>query len=128
MNHSPAQVSERNILQSSHVDLDAAKAITTFHSSIVEEVKRAVAKDHVVVVGMGQNPVVKTAKKTLDQYAIPYTYLGYGNYFSMWKPRLAIKLWSGWPTFPQVFVNGKLIGGNRELQAWIKAGKLYHKN
>ena len=36
---------------------------------------------------------------------------GYGGYFSAWKERLAIKLWSGWPTFPQVFVRQTLIGG-----------------
>ncbi|MBX9765702.1 MAG: hypothetical protein K2X47_00400, partial [Bdellovibrionales bacterium] len=78
----------------------------------------------VVVVGMKQNPVVKTACSTLKSQGIAFKYLEYGSYMSMWKPRLAIKLWSGWPTFPQVFVQGKLIGGNREMQEWIKAGKL----
>jgi hypothetical protein len=38
---------------------------------------------------------------------VAHTYLEYGSYFSKWKERLAIKLWSGWPTFPQVFVDGR---------------------
>ena len=42
----------------------------------------------------------------------------------MWKERLAIKMWSGWPTFPQIFVKGVLIGGNQELEACLKDGTL----
>ena len=40
------------------------------------------------------------------------------------KKRLAIKLWSGWPTFPQVFVRGVLIGGNDETRRAIADGSL----
>ena len=35
------------------------------------------------------------------------------------EKRLAIKLWSGWPTFPQVFVRGELIGGEDLTKAAI---------
>ncbi len=94
-----------------------AKAkIQSFHQPIVEEVKKAVASHKIVVVGMKQNPVVKSARKFLDDEGLEFHYLEYGSYMSMWKERLAIKLWSGWPTFPQVFIEGVLIGGNAELQ------------
>ncbi|MFT5930783.1 MAG: monothiol glutaredoxin, partial [Oceanospirillaceae bacterium] len=37
---------------------------------------------------------------------------------------LAIKMWSGWPTYPQVFVNGTLVGGASDLQKLIRANEL----
>ncbi len=52
-----------------------------------------------------------SVRKALAAAGIDFKYLEYGSYFSSWKPRLAIKLWSGWPTFPQVFVKGELLGG-----------------
>jgi glutaredoxin-related protein len=33
-------------------------------------------------------------------------------------------MWTGWPTFPMVFVNGKLLGGASDLVAAIAAGEL----
>ncbi len=102
----------------------AAAFIGEFHRDVVDEVARAVERDPVVVVGMAQNPVVRAARRTLDEAEIAYTYLEYGSYLSAWKPRLAIKMWSGWPTFPQIFVEGVLIGGNAELQAALGDGTL----
>ena len=90
----------------------------------VAEVAATVARDAVVVVGMAQNPVVKRARKVLGAASVPFTYLEYGSYFSKWRQRLAIKLWSGWPTFPQVYIRGVLVGGCAELEVVIKEGKL----
>ncbi len=101
----------RTTLASDQVRPDALRAITSFHSSVVAEVITAVASNDVVIVGMAQNPVVKKARRALDEAGIKYAYLEYGSYFKGWKSRLAIKLWSGWPTYPQVFVKGKLVGG-----------------
>ena len=81
-----------------------------------------VAKETVVVVGMAQNPVVKAVRKGLTEAGISFTYLEYGSYLSQWKPRLAIKMWSGWPTYPQVFVRGTLVGGNAETRAALADG------
>lgn len=77
-----------------------------------------------VVVGMAQNPFVKKARAALEKAGIPFTYLEYGSYFSQWKERLAIKLWSGWPTFPQVFVRGTLVGGFTDVERMIADGSL----
>jgi glutaredoxin-related protein len=95
-----------------------------FHRDIVEHVASAVARDKVVVVGMAQNPVVKRARKLLDAAGIPFTYIEYGSYFSMWKQRLALKLWAGFPTFPMVFIEGTLIGGFSDLLVLQEQGKL----
>jgi monothiol glutaredoxin len=100
----------------------AAKSQADFHAAIVKEVADTVAKETVVVVGMAQNPVVKAVRKGLTEAGISFTYLEYGSYLSQWKPRLAIKMWSGWPTFPQVFVRGTLVGGNAETRAALADG------
>jgi monothiol glutaredoxin len=94
------------------------------HSEVVRQVKEAIARDRVVVVGMAQNPHVRDVRKALDAAGTAYTYLEYGSYFGKWKERLAIKLWSGWPTFPQVFVNGTLIGGETLTKAALVDGSL----
>jgi glutaredoxin-related protein len=51
---------------------------------------------------------------------LAFTYLEYGSYTSQWHKRLALKMWSGWATFPMIFVDQTLIGGNAELQALLK--------
>jgi monothiol glutaredoxin len=99
-------------------------AMESFHADVVREVRETVGRDHVVVVGMAQNPHVGNVRRALDGAGVKYTYLEYGSYFSKWKERLAIKLWSGFPTFPQVFVNGTLIGGEDLTKAALADGSL----
>ena len=96
----------------------------SFHADVVREVADAVLKDAVVVVGMQVNPHVKRARKALDEAGIAHTYLEYGGYHNRWKERLALKMWAGWPTFPQVFVKGVLIGGANETQHMLESGEL----
>jgi glutaredoxin-related protein len=98
--------------------------VGNLHRGVVEQVATTVARDKVVVVGMAQNVFVKRARKLLDAEGIKFTYLEYGSYFSMWQPRLALKLWAGFPTFPMVFIDGTLIGGCSELTALKEQGKL----
>jgi monothiol glutaredoxin len=96
----------------------------SFHADVVREVEETVRRDHVVVVGMAQNPHVRKVRQALDEARVKYSYLEYGSYFSAWKERLAIKLWSGWPTFPQVFVKGTLIGGEDLTKAALANGSI----
>jgi len=98
--------------------------IAGWNHGIVDEVKAAAAANPVVVVGMRQNPFPARARKALEAIGQPCKYLEYGSYFSMWRPRSALKMWTGWPTFPMVFVKGVLIGGSSELQALIDSGEL----
>lgn len=48
----------------------------------------------------------------------------YGGYLSQWRLRNALKMWTGWPTFPMVFVKGTLVGGFEDLKALHDAGQL----
>jgi glutaredoxin-related protein len=98
----------------------ASQWMASYHTATVNEVRKAIADHAIVVVGMAHNPSVKKARQTLEKAGLEFQYLEYGNYFSMWRPRLAIKLWSGWPTYPQVFVKGQLIGGGNELRAMLE--------
>jgi monothiol glutaredoxin len=102
----------------------ALSAMESFQAEIVREVQEIIVRDRVVVVGMSQNPHVRRVRQALDEAGITYTYLEYGSYVAKWRERLAIKLWSGWPTFPQVFVNGTLIGGEDLTKAAIADGSL----
>lgn len=110
----------RPLLDPNAIHPAISDTVTTYHADIVKEVSDAVAANDVVIVGMKTNPVVKKARKTLQDAGITFTYLEYGSYTSQWHRRLALKMWSGWATFPMIFVNQKLIGGNTELQAHLK--------
>ena len=114
----------RMILADTKITPKALEVIQRFYPEVVKEVSAAVANDPIVVVGMAHNPFVKRVRKALVQAGLSFTYLEYGNYFSKWKHRLAIKLWSGWPTFPQVFVQGRLVGGCTDVEKALAAGEL----
>jgi monothiol glutaredoxin len=111
-------------LEARHLAPAAASVMEGFHAEVVRDVKEAVERDAVVVVGMAQNPHVRNVRRALDEAGVKYTYLEYGSYFSKWKERLAIKLWSGWPTFPQVFVRGTLVGGEDLTKQALAEGTL----
>ena len=120
-------MSKRPLLPEDRIAPPALAKIAGFHIDVVEQVRRAVEKDPVVVVGMAQNVVVKQVRAALRAAQVDYTYLEFGSYFGQWKRRLAIKLWSGWPTFPQVFVHGTLLGGNHETRRALDDGSLMQR-
>jgi len=117
-------MSSRPKLEERFISPSALSAMEGFHSKVVGEVAEIVARDPVVVLGMAQNPHVRAVRRALDEAGVPYTYMEYGSYLSRWRERLAIKLWSGWPTFPQVFVRGVLLGGADLAKAALADGSL----
>ena len=117
-------MSERLLLPQDKLAPEVLERIAGFHADTVREVSTTVARDPVVVVGMAQNPFVKKVRKALSEAGVAFTYLEYGSYFGEWKRRLAIKMWSGWPTFPQVFVCGVLIGGYDDVVKQLADGSL----
>ena len=114
----------RSILDESHIHPAIREVVAGHHADFIREVQDAVAGNEVVVVGMAQNPFPKKARKALDAAGQPYKYLEYGSYLGGWRRRNALKMWTGWPTFPMVFVKGVLIGGANDLARLIKGGEL----
>jgi glutaredoxin-related protein len=114
----------RSILDEAHIHPAIRENIAANHADIVQEVKAAIAQNDIVVVGMAQNPFPKKARKILDGQKLGYKYLEYGNYLSAWHRRNALKMWTGWPTFPMVFVKGVLVGGANDLQKLVESGEL----
>jgi monothiol glutaredoxin len=114
----------RPLLDEAHVHPAIRSKVGGQQQPIVQEVMAAVNANDVVVVGMRMNPFPKRACKALTQAGQPYKYLEYGSYFSMWRERGALKMWTGWPSFPMVFVRGTLVGGSTDLQALIDGGEL----
>ena len=118
------QSPKRPTLDASKISSEALAKIVESHADVVRDVERAIDESPVVVIGMAQNPHVRKVRKALTSAGIEHRYLEFESYVSEWRRRLAIKLWSGWPTFPQVFVNGSLIGGEDLTVAAIDSGKL----
>lgn len=98
--------------------------IAGYRKEQVEQVKALIAAHRVVVVGMTQNPFPKRARRLLDEKGIAYEYLGIGSYLSEWRARLVLKMWTGWPTFPMIFVDGVLVGGFEDLKRLVDSGEL----
>lgn len=114
----------RPVLAESSIHPAVRDKVAKHHLDIIAEVQSAVAANPVVVVGMGINPMPKKARAALDAAGVTYQYLEYGNYLNTWRRRNALKMWTGWPTFPMVFVNGTLVGGASDVQALIASGEL----
>ena len=114
----------RSILGEERIHPAIREAISAYRADTVREVEAAVAANRIVVVGMRQNPFPKKARRLLEAAGIPYKYLEYGSYFGGWRKRLALKMWTGWPSFPMVFVKGVLVGGASELEKLLRSGML----
>jgi glutaredoxin-related protein len=114
----------RSILDESHIHAAIRDKVAAHHADTVREVQEAIARSAVVVVGMAMNPFPRKARTLLDAAHVPYRYLEYGSYLSQWRRRNALKMWTGWPTFPMVFVKGVLVGGASDLEALIDSREL----
>lgn len=87
----------RPLLDDAQVHPAIRRAIATHQQAIVREVQAAVAAHHDI---------------------------DYGNYFSQWRERNALKMWTGWSTLPMVFVCGTLVGGATDLHKLMASGEL----
>ena len=114
----------RSVLGEDRIHPAIREKVSAYRSEMVAEVEAAIAANAIVVVGMRQNPFPGRARRMLDAAGIPYAYLEYGSYFSGWRRRLALKMWTGWPSFPMVFVKGVLVGGAQDLEKLLASGEL----
>ena len=114
----------RQVLAESAVHPAVRDSVATHYADTVREVQAAIAAHPVVVVVMAANPWPKKARRALDAAGVAHHDLDYGGYLSEWRRRNALKMWSGWPTLPMIFVKGQLVGGATDLDKLIKSGEL----
>ena len=114
----------RQILDESRMHPAIRDKVANLHADIVHNVQAAAGSNPVLVVGMRGNPHCRRARAALGAAGIAHHYLEYGSYLSAWRQRNALKMWTGWPTFPMVFVKGSLVGGAIDLQRLIDSGEL----
>lgn len=114
----------RAVLSDDQIHPAIRDRVAGHHAGTVQQAQQAVASHAVVVLGMAQNPFVKKALRALDTAGVAHHDILIGSYFSDWRRRNALKMWSGWPTFPMVFVKGRLVGGADDLAALIASGEL----
>lgn len=114
----------RPILPEAHLHPAVRERVDQHFRETLDAVRDAVARHDVVVLGMAQNPFVRRVRKALAAAGVSFEYLEYGSYLSAWRRRTAIKMWSGWPTFPMVFVRGALVGGHNDTVKLIESGEL----
>ena len=114
----------RTVLEEARLHPAIRETVANFNADIVHNVAAAASSNPVLVVGMAGNPHVRRARKRLDAAGIAHHYLEFGSYVSEWRRRGALKMWTGWPTFPMVFVKGSLVGGAKDLQRLIDSGEL----
>jgi len=114
----------RAILDDEHLHPTIRDRVAAHHADLVDEVRQAITANAVVVVGMAQNPFPRKARRLLDTAGIAHRYLEYGSYLGQWRRRNALKMWTGWPTFPMVFVRGVLVGGYDDLKRLHDSGEL----
>lgn len=114
----------REVLSEEKIHPAIRAKVADHHRDIVEEVQRAIRDNDIVIVGMAQNPHPPKARKLLKARKLPFVYLEYGSYLGEWRRRNALKMWTGWPTFPMIFVKGTLIGGAADLAKLAESGEL----
>jgi monothiol glutaredoxin len=113
----------RATLDEAHIHPAIRERVAGHHNSTVREVQQALSQHTVVVVGMAQNPVCTKARKALQAAGVAHHYIEYGSYFSEWRRRNALKMWTGWPTFPMVFAKGVLLGGYDDVAQLLSSGE-----
>ena len=114
----------RPVLEEAHIHSAVRELVASHHADAVREVQAALARHAVVVVGMRGNPFVRRARQALNQAGVAHHDIELGGYLSQWRRRNALKMWTGWPTLPMVFVKGTLVGGATDLQRLIDSGEL----
>ncbi len=61
------------------------------------------------------------AVQILEQCGVEYAFV---NVFEDPEVRENLKIYSNWPTFPQLFVNGELVGGSDIMLQLYQSGEL----
>ena len=110
----------RSVLEESRIHSAIRDKIANHHADIVAEVEAAIAKHHVVVVAWRRTPCQRKRKCSMPQAS--RTTIWNTGALNNWRRRNALKMWTGWPTFPMVFVDHVLVGGAEDV-VLLKSGR-----
>ena len=82
------------------------------------------SKVFLLIKGTPQRPLCGFSANTIaviESFGVPYQTF---DVLSDESIRDAAKRFAGWPTFPQIYVNGEFVGGNDILMDMYEAGEL----
>ena len=113
----------RPILSPDNIHPSIHSKIQDYQKPLVDEVRQAVQDNPILIIGMKGNNSVRKARLALTKAGLPFIYLEYGSYMSGWYKRLSLKMWTGFPTFPMIFIDQTLIGGYSDLVRWLAEEK-----
>ncbi len=93
---------------------------------VLERIKKQVEENRVMLYMKGTPDFPQCgfsghAVQLLNQCGVEYAYV---NVFEDPEIRQNLKLFSQWPTFPQLFINGELIGGSDIMAELYERGEL----
>ena len=93
---------------------------------VIERIKSQLSSSPVVLYMKGtpdfpQCGFSAAAVRALDAVGAKYEHV---NIFEDPEVRDALKQYSNWPTYPQLYVNGELIGGSDIIVEMYKSGEL----
>ena len=99
---------------------------TMTEDEILEAIKSEVAANRVFLYMKGtpdfpQCGFSAAAVRTLEACGASF---GYVNIFEDPELREALKRYSNWPTYPQLYVNGELVGGSDIITEMFQTGEL----
>lgn len=92
----------------------------------VEKIKKEIAKDKIVmfVKGTPQAPMCGFSKATMELFGKMGVKFHSVDILANPDIRATLPEYSQWPTFPQVFVNGELVGGCDIVHEMYQSGEL----
>lgn len=93
---------------------------------VIERIKQQLAENPVILYMKGSPSFPQCgfsgrAVQILEQCGVDYAYV---NIFEDPELRENLKAYSNWPTFPQLYVNGELIGGSDIMLDLFQKGEL----
>ena len=101
---------------------EAQARLSDFHQPLIEQLQQEIHSHDIVVVGLAYQPSTQRVIKELNKLDCLTQCIEISPWIGSSEKRLAIKIWSGWPSFPQIFVRGMLIGGELELGNFVASG------
>ncbi len=93
---------------------------------VTERIKQQLAENPVILYMKGSPDFPQCgfsgrAVQILERCGVEYAYV---NVFEDPELREGLKVFSDWPTFPQLYINGELIGGSDIMLELFESGEL----